>query len=271
MKQSAVVLVLSWLVCVSPRVAAQETFTLDEVEGTQEKAAATQSASSDPKDVLTQALGARRWGMSKPELLKVLKAELRAQFEQRIKAERDIMRQDALYQEAQEQYRRIHENYVQFDGTKTGWDVSPVAAEFTQGNDEAMLVVRSGSTRELYFFMHGKLWKWYREFAADAQGTAAAEGSVRSLGERLGRGKPQQDRLNDAKEAYPGVSWLVANTRVTALRRGQETCLILEDKSVVDRLATLRGPARLKQAKAQAAQSIDWALMGPDREAQAQQ
>jgi len=201
----------------------------------------------------------------------VLKAELRAQFEQRIKAERDIMRQDALYQESQERYRRIHDNYVQFDGTKTGWDVSPVASEFTQGNDEAMLVVRNGSTRELYFFMHGKLWKWFREFAADAQGSASAEETLRGLGERLGHGKAQQERVNDAKEPYPGVLWLVANTRVTALRRGQETCLIFEDKSVVDRLGTLRGPARLKQAREQAAQSIDWALMGPDNEAHAKQ
>ncbi|MET0390138.1 MAG: hypothetical protein ABW321_29470 [Polyangiales bacterium] len=264
MKKLEVVLVVSWLAYASNAAAQQvSTFSLAEVEANLARHKPVPEAVADPEQAVKQALGARRWGMTKSELLVVLKAEIQADFEHRIKVERDLMRQDALYQESEERYRRIQENYVQFNGTKSGWDVSPVAAEFAQNNNESMLVVQNQSSRELYFFMRGKLWKWYREFSADSRGAHLGADTLRTLGAQLGQGKPQEDRLNEAHEPHAGLSWSVSNTRVTALRRGAETCLVFEDKTVLSRLTALRSAAKTKEARAQAANSIDWALLPP--------
>src|SRR6185312_15709620 len=139
----------------SSRVMAQEglEFTLADVDAadTQEQPAAVKQA-ADPKQAIADALGALRWGMSKAELIKLLTLQIRAEFEQRIKVERDIMRQDAIYQESRERARRLSENFVSFDGPKNGWDVSPIAREFTRDNKEAMLVVTGKGTRDMYFF-----------------------------------------------------------------------------------------------------------------------
>src|SRR5688572_28366162 len=158
MKRSGVVLALLWLVTGSSAVTAQDSLelTLDEVDAAEappskSKKAAVQTV--DTGKVIQEELDGVHWGMSKADLLKLLKTKLRAEFEQRIKIERDIMRQDALYQLANEQYRRMSENYVSFDGQKTGWDVSPVGKEFTHGNREAMLAVTGKDSRDLYFFI----------------------------------------------------------------------------------------------------------------------
>lgn len=216
-------------------VAAQEglSFTLDEVEAPQPKAAAPATVDTDA--AITQALADLRWGISKDELLKLLKKRIRDDFDQRIKRERDIMRQDALYDAAKEQARRLSENYVSFDGHKTGWDVSPIAGEFAQGNGEAMLVVANGNTRDLYFFMRGKLWKWYRELTDQDSDNALA-----IYRKRFGRGSAQRERIGENKEVYQGVTWSNASTRLTVIRRGNDLCMIFEDNASIEQVALSR-------------------------------
>jgi hypothetical protein len=266
MQQNAVVLILSLVVSLgaATQAAAQAglEFTLDEVDAESAKPAKSAAAApADSTQAIAEALGELHWGMSKDELLKLLKKQIHAEFEQRIKVERDVMRQDALYQEAQDRYRRIHENFVTFDGQKSGWDVSPVANEFTHGNGEAMLVVANKHSRDLYFFMHGKLWKWYRELAPDAPEIADSRDAMMAFRARFGRGKSQQDRLDETKLAYTGVTWSDASTRVTALERGNDTCLIFEDVRVVPQLVVLRRNAQPKTEKARAALAVESVLL----------
>lgn len=263
MKQNAVVLTVSWFLSVTSPVAAQEAlaFTLEEAEAAIVHDKVIKPENVDTKAVIAEALGDVHWGMSKADLHKLLKAQIRAEFDQRIKRERDVMRQDALYQEAQERYRRIVQDFVAFDGQKSGWDVSPVAAEFSHGNAEAMLVVVNKGSRDLYFFMQGKLWKWYRELAPEALDAADPEQAFEVLKERFGRGKPQTERVSEAKAPYVGMTWSDGATRVTALRRGGETCLVLEDTQTVAQLAALRRHAQSVGDKARAAQAIDSVLL----------
>lgn len=266
MKRSDVVFALSLLVMASSQASAQESleFTLEEVdeaEAPKKKKKAAPAPASDPTPAIRQALGEVRWGMSKADLLKVLKAQIRAEFEQRIKLERDIMRQDALYQAAKDQYRRISESFVAFDGQKSGWDVSPVGKEFTHGNREVMLVVTQKGSRDLYFFIQNKLWKWYRELSPEAVRASDAEEALTVLSDPFGKGKPQQERRNESEVAYPGQSWTDGATRVTALRRGGEVCLILEDVQTLGQLAVLRHNAQPKSAKDRTAAVIDAVLL----------
>jgi hypothetical protein len=235
-------------------------FSLEETTAAAPRELASKPASfGELQKTIAQGLGPRHWGMSKAAVMSALKAEIRAEFEQRIKVERDIMRQDALYQAADERTRRLQDNYVEFSGTKSGWDVSPVATEFAHGNGESMLVVRTETSRDLYFFMHGKLWKWYRELGAGTGNDDNLDPLYKGLLARFGAGKPQRDRLDDDKAAYPGVFWSDGTTRVTALRRGRDTCLIYEDAHVADQLAFLRKNAR-PAGDAHRSQTIEWVM-----------
>ncbi|HKU40937.1 MAG TPA: hypothetical protein VJR89_22400 [Polyangiales bacterium] len=266
MKSNAVVLTLFLIVsAVSRGATAQDLeFTLDEVEAPrkpQKGGKAATAPSIDTKAAIEGALGQLRWGMSKSDLLKLLKSQIRAEFDQRIKVERDIMRQDALYQEAQEQYRRATENYVTFDGEKSGWDVSPIGHEFTHNNREAMLVITGKGTRDIYFFIQGKLWKWYREIAPEKLNVADAEEALAALREKFGPGKPQKERRNDGNIAYPGQTWSDGTTRVTAIQRGAEACLIFEDEHTIEQLAVLRHNVQPKSEKAKASAVIDSILL----------
>ena len=229
MKPTEVVLTLFLILAPFSRVAAEDglEFTLDEVDAASKPAGGKPApAAVDSKRAIADALGELRWGISKADLLKVLKARIRAEFEQRIKVERDIMRQDALYQAGQEQYRRISENFVEFDASKSGWDVSPIGREFTRGNREAMLVVTNKTSRDLYFFIQGKLWKWYRELSLEAVNDGDPEEALAALNKRFGSGKAQKERQSDANVAYIGMTWSDGSTRVTAMLRGGDTCLI---------------------------------------------
>ena len=273
MKRSAVVVALVWLSTGSSAVFAQDSleFTLDEVDAAEapppKKAAAK---AVDVAKVIHEELDGVYWGMSKADLLKVLKAKLRAEFEQRIKIERDIMRQDALYQLANDQYRRLSENYVAFDGQKTGWDVSPVGKEFTHGNREAMLAVAGKNSRDLYFFIQGKLWKWYRELTPEALKASDADEALAVISDPFGKGKPQQERRNESNNAYEGTLWTDGSTRVTALRRGGDVCLIFEEMKTVEQLATLRHNVMPKAGKDRAAAAVDSILLS-DAELKARQ
>lgn len=243
MKPSEVVLTLVLILAPSSRAAADDgfEFTLDEVDAAGKPAAEKPPAAVvDSKREIADALADVRWGMSKAELLKVLKARIRAEFEQRIKVERDVLRQDALYQAAQEQYRRINENFIEFEVGKSGWDVSPIGSEFTRGNREAMLVVTSKTSRELYFFIQGKLWKWYREIAPEALNASDPDAALAVLEQRFGAGKAQKERVNDAHVAYTGTTWSDGSTRVTAMLRGRDACVILEDMRTLEQLPVLR-------------------------------
>jgi hypothetical protein len=240
---------------VSSSAAAQDgmVFTLSDVD-TATKPPVEELA--DPSQAIKQALGNVHWGMSKADVIKQLKAQIRADFEQRIKVERDIMRQDAIYQESKDRAQRLGENFVAFGDAKSGWDVSPIAKEFTHNNQEAMLVVTDKGTRDMYFFIQGKLWKWYREIAPDSEGNSP----FASLKRRFGAGKSQKERLDEESSPYPGSTWTDGATRATLLQRGTDTCLIFEDQTTLENLEKLRFNAQGK-AKKSSASVIDLILL----------
>jgi hypothetical protein len=267
-RSSNVVLALLLGASLASSAAAQEglVFTLADVEAA--SAPLRQEHAIDPKQAIVRALGELRWGMSKAELVKLLTSQIRAEYESQIKFERDVMRQDALYQQARERAHRLSENFVTFEGPKNGWDVSPIAGEFTRGNREAMLVVTGKHTRDMYFFIQGRLWKWYREVSPEAVSAANAAEALAVLSQRFGPGSPQQDRRDESSGPYEGATWSDESTRVTALRRGGDTCLIFEDRRTLEKLVALRFNAQGRSGKTSAATIVD-SIMLTDAERKA--
>lgn len=244
------------------RASAQDTltFTLDEVSGD-----VAESHAKDDRATIETSLDGLRWGMSKAALLALFKQRIRADFDKQVKAERDIVRQDALYQEAKQRYERVREGFVSFDGRKTGWDVSPLATEFRHGSGEVLLVVNDTHAREHYFFINGRLWKWYRELkpsAWDGAGASYAQMEAR-LRDDLGAGKPQKSRLADSGEPWEGTAFEDKQTRVTLFKRGAETCLVYEERATLDQLAVLRERALPRGPKDNGA--LNMVLMTPEQ------
>jgi hypothetical protein len=248
-KQSAVVALGVVLALGSAaRSSAQDTltFSLDEVSsGVADDGHADADPAADGRVSIEESLGGLKWGMNQNALFALLKHRIRIDFEKQIKAERDIVRQDALYQEAKQRYSSARENVIDFDGRKTGWDVSPLVDEFRHGSDESLLVTDGEPAREHYFFIQGRLWKWYRELKPAAWDGAAADYArlAARLRSDFGAGKPQKVRLDEGGAPLTGVVFEDDRTRVTLMKRGSELCLVYEHRATLDHLDTLRARA----------------------------
>jgi hypothetical protein len=231
----------------SARADSSLSFSLDEVDA---PAAAAHKEAAPPSSgtAVSDALGGLRWNMNKADLLAMLKARIQAEFQERVKAERDIVRQDALYQEAKDRYLRIKDAFVVFDARKSGWDVSPIADEFRRGTDESMLVIDDKAARDYYFFIRGKLWKWYRELKPEANGGDFAQVAEIMRGQ-FGGTRGRELKRGEGAAALAGVSWSDPSTRVTVMQRGAETCIVFEARATLEQLAVLRKDAVSTQQK----------------------
>lgn len=192
---------------------------------------------------IAKSLADVKWGMSKDEVEKVFIDKIKTKYKPLIAKTKDAVEEDRLRQVAKQELSRVREGYVEFDGKSTGWDVSFLKGEFSQKNDEAMLVVRDENSQNFYFFIEGKLWKWYKAFDASvfpANNFSTFAGAV-------------QRRFGDAKEAKGELrkgagerQWLEWQDKETRLRAVDETdfygfyCLVFESKDTLGNLAKLR-------------------------------
>lgn len=214
-------------------------FSLDDAEGPSASAKQAQP-SADAEAQITKVLGELRWGMSSKEVLGVFKARLRAEYDRQSRLERDILRQDALYQKAKARYEQIKDSFVRFDEKKNGWDVSPIATEFRRRSQESMLVVRSAESHDYYFFIHDRLWKWYRELEPSAVGAAGFDGVAEMMRGQLGAKAAAAAPRSEGEPALPGFAWDTTTTRVTLIQRGAVACLIFEAQETLAELPRLR-------------------------------
>lgn len=260
--------VLLGLVACWPCIAAADEvmeFSVDETEGGAPRSRPNEAAVGAEAQ-LAKALGELRWGMSSKELLAVFKARLRAQYDQQSRLERDILRQDALYQEAKARYEQIKDGFVRFDEKKNGWDVSPIAAEFRRGSQESMLVVRTAESHDYYFFINDRLWKWYRELEPSSVGAAGFDGVSEMMRRQLGEVALSTLLRAEGEPSLTGLTWDIATTRVTLIQRGGAACLIFESQQTLAELATLRQHAIARVARTHSV--IDEVVMDSDAQEQ---
>jgi hypothetical protein len=186
---------------------------------------------------ISEAMTGIKWGMSRDDLIKQSITKIKEKYRPLIAKTKDAVEEDRLRQEARQELDAIKKGTVDFDGRSTGWDVSFLKGEFTQNNNESMLVVRDGNSQNFYFFIEGKLWKWYKAF--DAAVFPAGNFGVFSA--------TLEKRFGEGKEGEAGKrKWLQWQDKSTQLRAVDETdfygfyCLVFEEKATVDQLAKLR-------------------------------
>jgi hypothetical protein len=196
---------------------------------------------------ISKSMGDLKWGISKDELQKSLIDKVKEHYKPLVAKTRDAVEEDRLRQAATSEMKRIKDSFVEFKGTSTGWDVSFLKGEFTHGNDESMLVMRDQNSQNFYFFMNGKLWKWYKAFDAEvfpADSFATFAGSVQR---RFGPAKEARGELIPGSGERHWLEWQDDGSRLRAVDQTDFYgfyCLVFEQKSTVANLAQLRTNTR---------------------------
>lgn len=207
------------------------------------KKAAKKAAEAPASAEIAKSMADVHWGMSKSDVDKVFVEKIKAKYKPLIAKTKDAVEEDRLRQVAKQELARLREGYVEFDGKSTGWDVSFLKGEFTHNNDESMLVVRDDNSQNFYFFIGGKLWKWYKAFDASvfpANNFATFAGAVEK---RFGNAKQAKGELRSGAGERQWLEWQDKETRLRAV---DETdfygfyCLVFESKDTLGNLARLR-------------------------------
>jgi hypothetical protein len=184
-----------------------------------------------------------RWGMSKDDLMNKFIGKIKEKYRPLIGKTKDAVEEDRLRQEAKVEIDAIRKGYVEFDGRSTGWNVSFLKGEFTHGNDEAMLVIRDSNSQNFYFFIGGKLWKWYKAFDASVFPVGNFDQFASAVQRRFGNAKQNKGELRPGEGERQWLEWQDKQSRLRAV---DETgfdgfySLVFEEKQTVDSLAKLR-------------------------------
>ena len=205
--------------------------------------AAQQQAAAPQSAAIAQSLGELRWGMEPRAVHEHFQKQIRESFRIRLSKAPGTIEEERIRHDMDDQLRRLRESYVRFDGERNGWDLSFLRGEFTHGNRESMLVYRDENSQNFYFFIQGRLWKWYKAFDAQVfQGQPFAQFASAVQG-RFGNAVERNGRLT---EGGPEQHWLEWQDRTTRLRAIDQTrfygfyCLVFEDKGTLGRLESLR-------------------------------
>jgi hypothetical protein len=192
---------------------------------------------------IAEALGDLRWGMEPRQVHEYFATKIRERYRERLTKAPGTIEEDRIRAEQDNAIRALRESYVRFTGDRTGWDLSYLRGEFTHGNRESMLVYRDENSQNFYFFIGGRLWKWYKAFDASVFQGRSFDQFAEAIQGRFGRAAERSGRLI---ENGPEQQWLEWQDRTTRLRAVDQTrfygfyCLVFEDKETLDRLATLR-------------------------------
>lgn len=129
---------------------------------------ATAAPTPEQKKAMAELMGAYTWGMSKDEIIDQLTKQIDERYAEQINATSDVYTQDKLRKEKQKEVTRVKQSLVEFDGKKSGWDVSLIDEEFRQNTGESMLFYWENeggkNQRRFFFFYNGKLWKMFIAF-----------------------------------------------------------------------------------------------------------
>jgi hypothetical protein len=220
---------------------------LAEAKGKPKKAAATKAKAKPKKVVITaehkkalgELMGAFQFGMTKDDILKSLQTQLDERYAEKIADTQDVYQQDKLRKEKKTELNRIKKSFVDFDGKKSGWDVSIIDDQFAQNTGESMLVHwenEGGRDQRRFFFFHeGKLYRMFISIAAT---------QIPEEQRNFGFFKDLMvQRFGPGDESPTGVSWRTEAFQVDALDKVNfydAFCLVIADPKEVKVVAEVR-------------------------------
>jgi hypothetical protein len=192
---------------------------------------------------IADTLGELRWGMEPAAVNTYFQNTIRERYRERLTKAPGSIEQDRIRVEMEGEIRRLRESYTRFEGTRSGWDASFLRGEFTHGNRESMLVYRDENSQNFYFFIGGRLWKWYKAFDASVFQGQSFEQFAQAVQGRFGPAVERHGRLIERGPEQHWLEWQDASTRLRAVDQTRFYgfyCLVFEDKGTLQRLPELR-------------------------------
>jgi hypothetical protein len=215
------------------------------------------SAAAAPKEApqsaeIDKSMGDLKWGTSRDDVMAKFTNGVREKYKPLIAKATGAIEEDKLRAQMRDELSRIRESLVEFDGHKTGWDVSFLKGEFTHNNGESMFVVTDENSQNYYFFMKGKLWKWYKAFNAAVFQGKSFDQFADAIQGRFGKASPREGELVAGTGKQRWLEWQDADSRLRAVDNNQFYgfyCLVFEGKETLSRLADLRTNKPEEKAK----------------------
>ena len=131
------------------------------------KGGSAPQATAEQKRSMAELGGKFKWGMTHQEVWKVMEEAIHARYKEAIAKETDPNKQDDLRRDELQDIEKAKKSLVEFDGKKSGWDVSIVDKEFSQRDGESMIVMWEKDQRRFLFFWNDKLYKQFIAFNAE--------------------------------------------------------------------------------------------------------
>jgi hypothetical protein len=201
------------------------------------KAAAAQQEAPESAGI-SDAMGDLHWGMTRDEVLGSFVEGIKAKYKPLIAKASGAIEEDKLRNKAREELGKIKSSIVDFNGKKTGWDVSFLKGEFTHNNNESMFVVTDDASQNYYFFINNKLWKWYKAFNSQAFQGKSFDQFAGAIQGRYGKA---QEKQGEGKQKY--LAWQDKASSLRAVDNNQFYgfyCLVFESKTALAQLSDLR-------------------------------
>lgn len=118
-------------------------------------------------DALDPTFEGLRFGMNKADTELFVKGRVEKYYAELMSKTRDVRKKDDLLKERDARLATVATDWISFDGSHTGWNVSIIRHEFVNGFGEEALHVQEGYEHHYYFFANGLLYKLVRTWESD--------------------------------------------------------------------------------------------------------
>lgn len=189
------------------------------------------------------AMGELRWGMTRDEVFEHFASATREKYKPLLAKAPGALEEDKLRARQRDELGKFKASVVDFNGKKTGWDVSFLKGEFTHYNRESLFVVSDETSENYYFFIQNKLWKWYKAFKAETFEGKSFDEFGQAIQARFGKAQVREGEAAQGGGKQKWLEWQDAASRLRAVDNKQFYgfySLVFEDKATLRNLPNLR-------------------------------
>jgi hypothetical protein len=220
------------------------------------KAAKTAQVREAPQSAeISKAMGDLKWGASRDEVFQHFTGEIKEKYKPLMAKASGAIEEDKLRAKMRDELGRIRASVVEFNGEKSGADASFLKSEFTHHNNESMFTVSDDTSKNYYFFINGRLWKWYKAFEAAAFNGKSFDEFAAAIQERYGKAQVREGEVAPGMGKGRWLEWQDGQSRLRAVDNKQFYgfySLVFEGKETLGKLAQLRSHKEAPVAKTNA-------------------
>ncbi len=208
------------------------------------KKKAAKAAQEAPQSAeIGKAMGDLKWGTPREQVLERFTTAIKEKYRPQIAKATGAIEEDKLRAKLRDELARLKTSLVEFNGKKTGWDVSFLKGEFTHHNNESLFVVNDETSQNYYFFINGKLWKWFKAFNTSTFQGKSFDQFAEAIQGRYGKAQAREGELTAGSGKQRWLEWQDSDSRLRAIDNSQFYgfySLVFEHKDTLRRLPELR-------------------------------